>query len=344
MLSERETVKPRTPVFDPRYLMVALGRENGDTDDIWRSSGFISGVIRLKSATPSGFRFGSRAFGLGWDSFRVALKVLLSARPGPVLASNPWVGVALRLTGRRHVSVTGIYAEPGSRSHRILRFFLRDSSIVTLLDREADSWNNLGGRAKAVLYGNTFGYPPAQPADPPQQQIRIFIGGMSDRDIDAMKSLEAEVRGSQLPVSLTITAREDPSRWTNGVSVIHHTGWVTPDVFGVSLASADVVFLPVAAGNRAAGHMVAIGALEVGTPVVATRSAAMNGYVDGTHIRFVDDSSSGVLDQLVEVARQGRRDRAANKAFWADTFSLDAYVTRVGEALSELDQTVICDR
>lgn len=340
MLAKPESSTRRGSAAGRQYVMVALGRENGTTDDVWRSAGFISQIIRLESATPSGFRFGSRACGLGWDSLRIAVKVLLSGQRGPMLASNPWVGVALRLTGQRDVSVTGIYAEPGTCSHRILRLFLRNSAIVTLLAREAESWNNLGGRAKAVVYGNTFGYPSSSTTGASPQQIRIFIGGMSDRDTSAVQSLEEEVRASPLPIQLTITAREGPSSVETTVGVINHTGWVTPDAFGRSLASADVVFLPLAAVNRAAGHMVAVGSLEVGTPVVSTRSAAMGGYIDGTHIRFVDESSIGVLDQLVEVARQGRQRRADNQAFWADFFSLDAYVARVGAALSELDRTL----
>jgi hypothetical protein len=52
-----------------QYTYAVLGRDDsGRIDDVWRNSGFISDVRRLRRAAPSGYRLGRRFLGLGLDA------------------------------------------------------------------------------------------------------------------------------------------------------------------------------------------------------------------------------------------------------------------------------------
>ncbi|SMG16079.1 glycosyltransferase [Agreia pratensis] len=318
---------------DVPYVMVALGRSRPASDSDWIDSGLVRHFVRFERAAPSGFRFSSRIFGLGLDSAIVALKVAVLAPRGPYLAANPWVAVALRLLGKRRIAVTGIYAENGSRSFRLLRRFLGDAPVVTLVRHEAESWNAAGGRATPVIYGNTFGYPyPTPPRT--DGRISIFIGGSSDRDPAAIDRLEGELRDADSAFDLVIVSKEEPSSWSGQNATVTRTGYVSADEFGRLISLSDVVYLPLSHGHRAAGHMVAVGALEVGVPVVSTDSPAMTGYVDGTVIRTAP-SDEKVLPALESVALWGRENRPEVRAEWDAHYSHRAYVERVAAALRQ---------
>jgi hypothetical protein len=321
------------PQIAREYAYVALGKSSVANTQPWLESGFVVRVVRLSWAAPSGRRLGSRMLGLGVDSIAIAIKVIAMRVQEPVLAANPWVGAALRFLGRRDVSVTGIYASPGSRSHRLLRVALKESPVITTVDLEASAWVDSGGRAVAVRYGNSFDYPFRTEGD--STVLRVFVGGSSDRDSVVVELLEQEVMASESPVLLTVIAGGESSTWSNARSTIERLGWVTNEEFGRRLAASDVVFLPLERGQRAAGHMVTVGALEAGVPVVTTRSEGMNGYVDGEFVSF-GDADRAILPQLEERAR--RTDPRAVRAYWAEVFSLRAYISRVGAALRALDR------
>jgi glycosyltransferase involved in cell wall biosynthesis len=334
MSSEMDGMGGQGMTHERAYVMVSLGRKRTASDLDWIDSGLVRRVVRFERAVPSGLRLGSRALGLGLDSVIVALKVAVLAPRGPYLAANPWVAVALRLVGKRRVAVTGIYAETGSRSFRLLRRFLGDAPVVTLVRHEAESWTAAGGRATPVIYGNTFDYPYPTPVRT-DSRASIFIGGSSDRDPAAIIRLETELREADAPIDLVIVSKEEPSTWSGREATITRTGYVPADEFGRLIARSDVVYLPLSHGHRAAGHMVAVGALEVGVPVMCSDSPAMTGYVDGTYIRTVS-SVDEVLPQLLEVALWGRHRRQATRATWEARYSHRAYVERVATALRDM--------
>jgi len=315
------------------FLYVSLGRGSTQNDGLWKRSPHIRGVIRFNFAAPSGRRLGSRALGLGLDSAIVALKVLLSGQRGPYLAANPWVGVALKVIGKRRVSVTGVYARSGSRSFDVLRKILASSPVVTTVALEAEAWNVAGGNSKAVLYGNTYGYPRFEANT--VQRLRVFVGGSSDRDTVAVDALEAEIHSSNTPISLTIVSDETPMKWKNNQSTIERTGRLSADQFGALVAQSDVVFLPLLNSGRAAGHMVTVGALESGVAVLATSSDGMNGYIDGVFVSATSEDES-LITQLARAAEITHTRTSEIREFWKVRFSLPAYIDRVGSALEEL--------
>jgi hypothetical protein len=316
----------------PRYTLVALGRPNRSAEAVWRDAGVVGKVVNLTWAAPSGYRRNSRLLGIGFDSAAAALKVLFTRTGGPYLAANPWVGVALRLLGRKPLAVTGIYAQPGSRSHRVLRRVLGSTPVVTTVESEASAWVSDGGNAVSVLFGNTFEYP--NRSGHSSETLNVFVGGASDRDTQAVARLEDEIRASNAPVRLTVVAGEAPSDWTNGRSSITHTGYVPQKRFGLLLADSDVVFLPLVGSERAAGHMVLVGALQVGIPVAATPRVGMTGYIDGTFVCSIDTNAPILPQLLAQTAAAPEPD--AIRSFWWRQFSLEAYVARTAEALSSL--------
>lgn len=306
------------------YTLLAIGPENPEADRAWLANPKIDRVLRQPSSAVAGKRLGSRVLGIGIDSLLLAVRTLRPGTGGPFLANNPWIGAALRVTGRKDFVVTGIYAEPTSRSWKVLRSLIGDSLVVALSESEVGPWNAAGGRASAVLYGNTFNYPPKRQP----QEFHIFVGGSSDRNPQAIRELEEEVLTSQSPVRLTLATGEEASKKVAGDNVVSRPGPLNQRDFGALMSTASVVFLPLLDGTRAAGHMVLVGAAESGIPVAATHSRGMAEYIVDPAVTKCD-SDSPFLPQLRSIASNHGEKEAAIRGLWAKTFSLEAYVARV---------------
>jgi glycosyltransferase involved in cell wall biosynthesis len=314
------------------YTILALGPASPPSDAEWMSHPFIKTVINHEAASVTGKRFGSRILGVGFDSLMLALRTLKPSVKGPYFTFNPWIGVALRLTGRKNFVVTGIYAEPPTRSWRVLRRFNGDARVITMCNSEIEPWNASGGRAHAVLYGNTFEYPPKKPSP----NLHIFIGGTSDRDPGVIRMLEEEVLASSTPVRLTLATGGPASEIRNGENVVVRPGYVNQRQFGELLSTASVVFLPLAYGTRAAGHMVLVGALQCGIPVAVAPNEGMRDYVKISPAIVRCELDQPVLPQLQRLADATRGKEEEIRALWAETFSLTRYIARVEEILAPL--------
>lgn len=323
-----------TAMTDQQMTMLALGAGSDLDNDAWNKSSRIARVVRFKHASPSGMRLGKRITGIAVDSFALACKARwFLKRNDQILCANPWIAVAARLLGFNNLAVTGLYAEPGSRSWRLLRVAIRDAPVVTTAEVEAASWVREGGNAQSVLYGNTFGYPLAKHIS---SVPTIFVGGTSDRDLKLLSDLVDEVKMDRVSVRLLIADGSGPSRWRGENAEIVSFGRVSSDQFGTIMSSADIVFLPILDKERASGHMVCVGALECGLPVVSTRCQGMAGYVDGTFVSHLnDDGKQTLLHKLTGRGINSPDSRLIND-FWRRNFSLEAYVNRVVETVTEL--------
>lgn len=298
----------------------------------WFEMDGVERVVVFNHAAASGKRLGKLALGLGVDSIAVALKAAFPPRTEIYLATNPWIAVPLKVLTRRQVIVTGLYATPGTRSWKFLSTMLRESPIVTLASVEAANWRANGGLAASVLYGNDFPYSSGTPD--PSAVMRIFVGGSSDRDPQLIERLEGEVLGSAEPVELVTAVGGSPRTASTGRSRVEHHGRVSQRQFGDLMASATVSFLPLVPRRRAAGHMILVGSLQVGTPVAFCGASGMDGYADGTYVREIDGGQP-LLPQLRRFSAAAPN-RASVVSFWHARFSRKAYVDRVSQAISEL--------
>ena len=324
----------RRGVRQDRTVLVHLGAADDPTRQDWLSSGLVSDIVDLRTAAPDGMRHGRRALGLGVDSVVVALIASICHPHAHFVAANPWVGVALRCLGRP-VSVTGIYATPGTRSWRILRRCLGRVPVVTTSATEAENWNRAGGSATPVRYGSTFGYPPRVVREAPR--VSVFVGGSSDRDLDALSSIIRDTERIDAPLDFVLCigrAQLDPG--VERLTRVKRHPTVTQDEFGRLLGASDVVFLPLAERNRSAGHMVAIGALEAGVPVVATATAGMEDYfsLPGIHRAEVSDQ----VQQLLRVGLDFRGSGDDLRRAWGEAVSRKAYTSAVAAAFAVLDR------
>ncbi|MBT2568957.1 glycosyltransferase [Arthrobacter sp. ISL-85] len=310
------------------YTLLALGPSSPHTDSEWLNHPQITAVFQHRPAAPNGKRLGSRVLGIGLDALILAVRTLKPSVKGPYIANNPWIGAALRLTGRTNFIVTGIYAEPSSRSWKVLRKLIGGARVIALSKSEIGPWNADGGNAQAVLYGNSFGYPLQEPSP----HFHIFVGGTSDRDPGIISELVEEVLRSRTPVRLTLATGEPASETQRNGNVIKRPGYLSQHDFGQLLSTASVVFLPIAQGTRAAGHMVLVGALESGIPVCVTPSEGMKEYVIGPAVTLCDPTRP-ILPQLRLLASKPHLQSGEIREFWADTFSLKSYIARVGELL-----------
>ncbi|OZE34087.1 MULTISPECIES: glycosyltransferase [unclassified Rhodococcus (in: high G+C Gram-positive bacteria)] len=311
--------------------LLALGRGSDRVDEAWARSGQVTSIVRFERAAPSGVRFGKRVFGIAVDSLLLASKARLRHRNERFLCANPWIAVALRAVGLSAHAVTGLYAVPGTNSWKLLRRSLRNTPIVTTAEIEAEQWVDQGGKATAVLYGNTFKYPVAARSS---EVPTIFIGGTSDRDADLIDSLIDEVRSDTQNVRLLVADGSGARIWTGEQAEIEHFGRVSSEEFGRIMSTSSVVFLPILNKPRASGHMVCVGALECGLPVVSSECTGMDGYVDGEFVTYLDPMTS-IVTQLIERAAESP-DSLQIIEFWEDNFSLNAYVGRVLAAVDKL--------
>nr|WP_281357243.1 glycosyltransferase [Rathayibacter agropyri] len=316
-----------------QYVVVGLGRQSVDYDTTWLAQPEIAGIVRFARAAPQGRRFGSRALGLGIDAVVGAAKARVLHPRSRYLALNPWTAAALRILGSRRVAVTGIYASEGTRSWKALRAILGSSPIVATVEVESTAWNRSGGLSTHVLYGTTFAYPRRR-ID--HARTTIFIGGSSDRDTVQIDDMVDAVKAWSRPVRLIICAGREKPLWENGSgSSIEQHGYLSQQMFGELLSHSDVAFLPLKRHDRAAGHMVAVGALQCGIPVVTSPSIGMTGYVDG---RFVRETLTDLplLEHLENVGLSMRSHNEEIAQYWRTHFSREVNVRNVLDAFQSL--------
>ncbi|GAA2183646.1 hypothetical protein GCM10009785_28130 [Brooklawnia cerclae] len=321
-----------TNYYDHDLTVVTLSKELGSS--AWMEMDQVERVINLAWASPSGRRFGRLSLGLGIDSLAIAVKARVFQNSGAYLVTNPWIAFFLSYLTRRPLFVTGIYASPGSRSWTWLMRALKEAMIITTAHIEAENWSRAGGHAVSVLYGNNFPYDmDIEPTDS-TDRVRIFVGGTSDRDMQRVAQLEQEVLESELNVSLDVAVGGQELNLARGGARVHHLRQLSQEEFGRRMASADVVYLPLRKDScRAAGHMITVGALQVGTPVVYTRNIGMAEYDDGRFVRrFLpsDSQLEGLLNML-----NSAPGRDETRAYWQQNFSRQAYVRHVGEVIRQ---------
>ncbi|WP_345752740.1 hypothetical protein [Microbacterium rhizophilus] len=312
-------------------MVVTLGPRAAAAE--WHQIEQVSDIVTLDRARPDGRRLGSRALGLGADAVFVTAKSLFHRRTDLTLATNPWIGVALRAIRRGPLVVTGLYAASGTRQWEMLRNILRRTPVITWTGVEAEAWAAEGGIATFTHYGNTFPYDFA-PLRKPSEQRRIFIGGSSDRDGALIDHLITEVLNSPLPTRLDIAVGTEPGEMARGRNSVVSHGRLPQEQFGRLLGAADVAYLPLVEGGRAAGHMLTVGALQLGIPVVASLNVGMSEYIDGTYVRWAD-SDRDILEQLVHVIDE-KHNRSAIRAYWEKHYSRRALMSRLAVILNEL--------
>lgn len=311
------------------WTVLDLGPAPEDGVERWGADQRIRRVIRVTNPAPTGRRLGSRALGLGVDALRVAFRARLSSRPGPLIAMNPWTAVMSRLLGLDRVCSVGLYAVEGGRSWRLLRRILGQRPVVTLSEHEATRWRLAGGRARAVRYGATFEALESDLSAQPGRVFSVFIGGSSDRDLEGIRRLTAEVENAE-DVRLVIAAggvvESDTGR-------VRRLKTLRSSEFSRQLAQSDVVYLPLADNGRAAGHMVLVEALQRGKPVVATWVSGMDEYFDG---EYVTKALPDLLPQLRETASRFSERSGEITDYWRHEYSKTAFGARILNALEAM--------
>lgn len=315
----------------PSAVIVGLGSISPSRAEVWADALPNVKIVTLQHPAASGRRFDKRTLGIGLDSLAVAAKAAHVAG-NPILALNPWPAVACRLlTSSRNLACTGIYAKPGSRSWKLLRHSLGTSTaVVAMSASEATAWNEDGGRAAPAKWGGTFDLPLSTE---PEETIRIFVGGTSDRDSLAIKKLVQEVESSTYDMELVIADGTGPRFWSNGYTSIRWLPFVAQTIFLQELARCHVSFLPLTEHGRAAGHMVLCASLEAGLPVLATPIRAMQEYMN-TAVTHWDGNSP--LQALLGLARADIATRLSQRRIWESDMSFPAHVESVMAACHSL--------
>ncbi len=317
-----------TEQTEPRIVVVTLASDASASE--WLELPKVESVVSFSHAVASGSRFGRRVLGLGLDSALVAIRAVVRPRRRVTyLATNPWIAVFLRFLTRRPIAFTGLYASPGTKNWRILRAVLRRCSLVALSQVEMRNWTAAGGRAQFVRYGNTFPYTPVliREAGP----LRIFVGGSSDRDHAALAQLEHEVLESGREIELLVAVGGERSIvQCEKARVVRH-GRLAQKEFGAAIARCDVAYVPLLDRERAAGQMILVGALQVGTPVLISGGLGMDGYIDGKFVRGIGRASAG-LDGIVR-SLSSLPSRSATHDYWSKQFSRRSYLQAVESAV-----------
>lgn len=304
----------------------------------WRDKADVSYVASLsRPSSGAGRRIGSRVLGLGADSLAVAAKARWSAhgraRATKILSIGPWPAAACRAAGFRDIATVGLSVKPGSRAWRALRRGIGDCPVVCHARVETERWVASGGRARTVLYGETFGVSASQPAS---GRPRIFVGGVSDRDCDAIGALVDEVQQGRQDVDITIADGTGPRSWSGGRASVQWLPYVPERVFLQELSRSNVGFLPLYEHGRSSGQMVAVQCLEAGLPTVVSPVGGLVEYACVAPGLVLWDRKIPILPTLLELASWDEAKRAQIRAAWQDNFSLGAFVRNAASALSDM--------
>lgn len=327
-----------------KYVLVSMGGLPDRLRTAWMDAG-VTEFCSLSNPATTGRRFGLLALGLGVDSLRVAIRARVSFRHSEFICLSPWIAVALKLLGVRRFCVVGVYSVPGSRSWKVLRWAIGKNPTICMVQAEAELWNDSGGNASHVLYGNTFGYPAKLGARSGELRPKapvIFSGGLSDRSETILDRLIGDVLASGLDLQLVIADGSGPRLTSLGESTVRWLPYVSQGEFGRWISESDIVLLPLSQGVRSAGHMVAVGALECGVPVVTTKVGGMAGYIDGSYISSVEVDENGspaspLLPILLAKLQDGTRPGPdAIREYWTETFRCEVFARRIVDGLRNL--------
>lgn len=325
----------RTNDSTGRQIVVATIADR-DSANSWHK---LNGVIRV--ATPkrfarSGYRLRVRALGLGVDALNSALRATATRGRVTYLATNPWIGVFLRILTRRPIVVTGIYSEPGTRNWNLLSTLLRRASVITHSAIEAENWTTSGGSAAFVRYGNTFREYLDAHESRETPRVRIFVGGTSDRDAHAVDQLVDEVLESDKFVDVVIAMGGPAVERRTSTASVRWLGWVEQATFGQAMADCDLTYIPLLDRQRAAGQMILVGSLQVGTPVVLSGVQGLSGYIEGNFVRAVTPGGR-ILDELIELQADAP-DRVRVRDYWDSAYSQTTYFEAVSNAIEALSR------
>lgn len=306
-------------------LIASLGEQSHQAQQCWRNEIPHVEFVSLVNPSQSGRRLGSRVLGIGLDAALLGPKL---RNQKTILATNPWVGVVAKAVRTRELAVTGLYAEPGTRSWRFLRKILADAPVVTTSTSESCSWNVDGGRSEPVLWGGTFNLPTIEASN----RFQIFVGGTSDRDTRAVNALVDEIRCSDASVTAVIADGSGPRSWNGPHGTVRWLPFVNQQTFLRELARSSVSWIPLRPTRRAAGHMVLAASLQAGVPVIATDSPGIREYLEAAGITG-QRARPSIRDFRV-VADSAEPDRL--KDIWANKFSTKSYTSAVAKALDNL--------
>lgn len=300
----------------------------------WLTNPGVARVIALRNPSASGKRLGQLAFGLGLDASLLAMLTRTQVpRRSSILATNPWIAIALRFVGYRRIASIGIFATPGSRTWAVFRRILTNCKMIVMSGVELRNWTHEGSAGRYVRYGNTFPYP-SRDSSVVNERITIFIGGSSDRDFDAVDRFAAEVLASGKNIELVVAVGGAESTQIHQSAVVRRLASVSQQEFGRLLSEADICFLPLKENGKSVGHMLIVGSLQVGTPVVFTEVEGMREYEIPPFCRVVPNSHS-MLDSVLQ-AVEGAPRRQEITEFWRKEFSRAAYLNAVVSAAHEM--------
>jgi glycogen(starch) synthase len=227
----------------------------------------------------------------------------------------------------------------GGGSTSVLADLLRSADAVTGVSQAAlaaavDVCPEVEPRARVIL--NALPDPGIE-ADPPAEPVLVGAGRLvADKGFDvairAMAAVRAEHPGAVLRLAGDGPARAELEALADSIGVadaVDLLGWVTPDRLPAVLSGASIVVMP-SRWEEAFG-LVALQAMQVGRPVVASRVGGLPEVVeDGVTGSLVpaDDADAlarAVLDLLGDPDEAARRG-AAGRATARTTFAFDRYV------------------
>jgi hypothetical protein len=313
-----------------------LGRPSSAVAQSWQRSWPGSRVVFNPVVAPSGLRLGRRSLGLGVDAMVLASWLRVQpARHQAVLAMNPWTAVACLKVGLSDVGCTGLYALPGSASWIRLRAALGNRPVVTTSESECEAWKAEGGRAVATQWGGTFNIARAEPPTD-GAPVRLFVGGSSDRDANAVQRLATQVKDSRGACELHVA---DGTGAVGGETVggIRRYPRLSTHEFHQLMSSCHAAVLPLRERQRAAGHMVFVAALQAGLPVAVTPNIGMDAYIERLPAGVPVAYGELDLEVIMRLARATRGARSKLVSAWEDNYSAEKFAARVRSSFADLD-------
>lgn len=200
--------------------------------------------------------------------------------------------------GMRLSVMTFIYKPKQGLAGRLFHWYVNTAlcsrnvtDIIVFSQSEVDYYSRLFPKAAHKFRYLPLGIPPSARL-PVTRGGYIFTAGISNRDYEFLCTTLA---GTHYNVRIACPGIKNPPEVTN-IQVLSDC---YEDDMLRQLAGCDVVVIPLKDRNISSGQLMLLQAMQMGKPVIVTRTDTLSTYVDdGMTAIFIDNTPSQLLDAL----------------------------------------------
>jgi len=278
-----------------------------------------------------------------------ALTYLFSPRWNIVLSTSFAEGIGLSFfqllglrRGTKHIIIDQAALSINTALYPILPIIMhRISKIICYTSAQANWWNKKLGSNKAVFIPFAISERPNMLAT--GEKDYIFSGGASSRDYATLVRAAKDVKSPFVIVAIKdpVTRKTSLEEISIPSNVSIHS-MLPREQFLQLIRESKIVVLPLKDTIRAGGQTVLLEAFSAGKPVIATKTAGMEDYIeDGKTGILVKHNSPKELKVAINSLLQNKKQRIYLGQNARKAFETTYNIKKIGKRLSEIFEEVI---